>query len=334
MFKTARLKLTAWYLLIIMFISLAFSLVIYRGLTGEINRVAKLERFRMGRRHSEVRLPSPIFLDPDFINEIKRRIIFGLTIVNGIIFVGAGALGSFLAGKTLRPIQEMVEEQNRFISDASHELRTPLTALKSSLEVNLRDKKLSIEAAKKIMEESIDDVNSLERLSDSLLQLSQYEKSFAYFQMEKVSLKQIIKEAVQKISPLAKNKNIKLLNKTLDINLKGNKFALIDLFIILLDNALKYSGDRSTISVNTNKIDHSALISIKDQGIGIDKKDLPHIFDRFYRSDKARSKKETNGYGLGLSIAKKIVEQHKGSIKIESKLKKGTTVIVRLPIFS
>lgn len=332
MFKNVRLKLTAWYLFTIMVVSVFFSFVIYQGLTREVDRITRLEKFRIERRHSKVRLPSPIFLDLDFINEIKRRIIFGLVTVNGVIFVGAGALGYFLAGKTLRPIQEMVDEQNRFITDASHELRTPLTALKSSLEVSIRDKDLSIEEAKTIMSENINDLNHLQKLSDSLLQLSQYEKTQIYSNFEKVSLKQIIEESINKIAPLAKNKNILIKNNSINVDLNGSKYGLIDLFVILLDNAVKYSKVLSTITVKAKIIDHAVLISIKDRGIGIDKKDLSHLFGRFYRADSARSKKDVNGYGLGLSIAKKIINQHNGAIKIESILKKGTTVIVRLPI--
>lgn len=130
MFKNARLKLTAWYLLIIMFISIAFSLVIYQGLMNEVHRFSRMQKLRIERI-----LPpnptQPFFADEDLITEIQQRIIFGLGIINIIIFLTSGALGYFLAGKTLRPIQEIMEEQNRFISDASHELRTPLTALKS-----------------------------------------------------------------------------------------------------------------------------------------------------------------------------------------------------------
>lgn len=321
MFKNARLKLTAWYLLIIMFISIAFSLVIYHGLMNEVRRFSRVQRMR-------------IEINEDIFDEIKHRIIIELGIINIFIFITSGALGYFLAGKTLRPIQEMVEEQNRFISDASHEFRTPLTALKSSLEVNLRDNNLSIDEARKIMVENIKDVNDLQRLSDSLLQLSQYEKPQQNIDFEIISLKQIINESVKKIEPLATRKNILIKNKLTDINVKGNKYVLIDLFVLLLDNAVKYSGEKSSINIDAKKTDHSILILITDQGIGIDKKDISHLFDRFYRSDKARSKKEINGYGLGLSIAKKIIEQHKGSIKIESKLKKGTTVIVSLPIYS
>jgi len=338
MFKKTRLKLTFWYLLILMFISVSFSLIIYKGISDEVDRFSQSQRLRIERRLQDNNyFPQPPqirFVDSDLIEETKHRLALILIFINGGIFFVVGSLSYFLAGKTLRPIQEMVEEQNRFISDASHEFRTPLTALKSSLEVNIRDKNLSVEDAKKIMNENIKDVNDLQRLSDSLLQLSQYEKPQSHVNFEKVSLKQIINESIKKIETLAKNKNINIKNSTINVDLKGNKYGLIDLFVMLLDNAIKYSKEKSAININTRKTDHSVLISIEDQGIGIDKKDIPHLFDRFYRSDAARSKREVNGYGLGLSIAKKIVDQHKGSIIIESKLKKGTTVVVKLPIFS
>lgn len=335
MFHSARLKLTAWYLLILMFISVSFNLIIYKSISSEINRFSQSQRFRVERRLRENNYfpQQPIrFVDSDLIEETKHRLILTLILINGGIFFIVGTLSYFLAGKTLNPIQEMVEEQNRFISDASHELRTPLTALKSSLEVNLRDKNLSIEEAKKIMSENINDLNHLQKLSDSLLQLSQYEKTQIYSTFEKVSLKQIIQESINKIAPLAKNKNILIKNNSINVDLNGNKYGLIDLFVILLDNAVKYSGKKSIITVNVKKIDHTVLVFIKDQGIGIDKKDRSHLFERFYRADSARSKKDVDGYGLGLSIAKKIINQHNGSIKIESILKKGTTVIVQLPI--
>lgn len=338
MFNSARIKLTAWYLLILMFISISFSLIIYHGISNEINRFSQNQRLRIERRLLDNNYfpqpPTIRFVDPDLIEESKRHLAIILFFINGGIFFVVGSLSYFLAGKTLRPIQEMIDEQNRFISDASHELRTPLTALKSTFEVDLRDKNLTIDDAKNTIRASIEDVNNLQRLSDSLLQLSQYEKPKTNYNFEKVSLKQVIDESIKIVATLAKSKNINIKNSTVDVNLKGNKYGLIDLFVTLLDNAVKYSGEKSVININTKKIDHSVLIAINDQGIGIDRKDIPHLFDRFYRSDMARSKKEVSGYGLGLSIAKKIVDQHKGSIVIESKLKKGVKVTVRLPIFS
>ncbi|TAL64214.1 MAG: hypothetical protein EPN88_11370, partial [Bacteroidetes bacterium] len=167
MFHSARLKLTAWYLLFIMFISLFFTVVIYRVLTGELERFARIQRFRMERHlYTDEYVPLPSNLPPiielELIEETKKRLMVVLAGINGGILILFGVLGYFLAGRTLRPIQEMVDEQNQFISDASHELRTPLTSLKSSMEVYLRDRHPTMREAKSLMNEGIDEVNKLQ----------------------------------------------------------------------------------------------------------------------------------------------------------------------------
>jgi len=333
MFQKARLKLTAWYLLIIMFVSIAFSLVIYRGLMSEMYRFSRMQRLRVERL-----LPpnpaQPFFIDEDLIIEIKQRVIFGLGIINTIIFITSGALGYFLAGKTLRPIQEMVYEQNRFISDASHELRTPLTSLKTAIEVGLRDKKLNLAGAKKLINDNLFEINKLQSLSEGLLQLAQYKIGNNNFKLEKLSLRKIVDEAVKKIEIIAREKKIIIKKNIKDYKVQGNEYSLTDLIVILLDNAIKYSKTNSEVVIDSKTNNKTVLISVKDRGIGIDEKDLPHVFDRFYRAETVRSHKGSGGYGLGLSIAKKIIEAHQGEIKVESKLGKGTNVIVSLPVFS
>ncbi|MBI4225621.1 HAMP domain-containing histidine kinase, partial [Candidatus Roizmanbacteria bacterium] len=244
----------------------------------------------------------------------------------------SGGLGYILAGRTLQPIKDMVDEQNRFISDSSHELRTPLTSLKTAMEVTLRDKNLSLQQAKKLISENIGEVNKLQSLSDQLLRLAQFEKPNGKLQFGKVSLEKIIKEAIRKIDPLAKQKQISIKKDLKDVEIKGNKDSLVDLFVILLDNAVKYSPSGSKVEVKSEKADATVLVSVKDEGIGIDEKDFSHIFDRFFRADSARSKDKADGYGLGLSIAKKIVNLHKGTIKVKSKISHGSTFIIQLPI--
>jgi two-component system, OmpR family, sensor histidine kinase CiaH len=236
-----------------------------------------------------------------------------------------------LAGRTLKPIADMVDEQNRFISDSSHELRTPLTSLKSAMEVSMRDKKLNIKDAKTLISESIEEVNKLQSLSDSLLQLAQYQKPKTTIEFTKISLNEVVTSAMHKIEPLAKNKSITIQLNSPQITIKGNAYGLIDLCVIILDNAIKYSPNDGKISITTLEKDGVASISIRDEGQGIAQKDIPHIFDRFYRTDSARSKHSTNGYGLGLSIAKKIVETHNGSIHVVSKIGSGSTFTVKLP---
>ncbi len=342
MFHSARIKLTAWYLAIIMLISISFSVVIYRVLTSEVDRLATIQRTRIERRLREggvlpaptiQNAPPPFLLsDPDLLEETKRRVLLILLVVDCGITVFAGGLGYFLAGRTLEPIQDMLDEQNRFISDASHELRTPLTSLKSAFEVYLRDKHPKPTDAHTLVKESVDEVNKLQVLSESLLELAQYQKPVGGMLMEKLMLNQIVDKAVHRVEPMAQQKKITIKKDIRNIILNGNIHGLSDLLVILLDNAIKYSNDKTNIYIKAVKTDGHVELSVKDQGIGIASTDLPHIFDRFYRADSARRKTTTGGYGLGLSIAKKIVNTHNGTIHVESSIGKGSTFIVRLPI--
>lgn len=327
MFNRARLKLTVWYLLIITFISLFFSLVIYSLISHEVDRFAQAQRFRIQRQFGNNFFTMPI-VDEQLIKETKYRLILNLIVVNGGIILISGALAYFLAEKTLQPIQEMVDEQNRFISDSSHELRTPLTSLKSALEVNLRDKHLTLKDAKTLISESINDVNRLQSLSDELLQLAQYQKPNGHTKFEKIFISKIIEATISKTKPLADKKAIRIHTTLQPLSVFGNFYGLIELFTILLDNAIKYSPPKKTITISTQKTNKTMEISIKDCGIGISNTDLPHIFDRFYRADSARSKETVNGYGLGLSIAKKIADIHHASIIVKSQLGKGSTFSV------
>lgn len=327
MFQKARIKLTGWYLLIIMLISIAFSLAIYQVLTSELNRVERVQRLRQERSRL-LRVPS---IDPEVIEETKNRLTAILALVNlGILALSAGA-GYFLAGKTLKPIKEMVDEQGRFITDASHELRTPLTSLKSEIEVNLRDKDLNIRQARKLLESNLEEVNNLQYLSDNLIKLTQYEKSNGSI-LEEINLSEVVIEAIKKVTNLAKNQNINIKNNIKDQKILGDKQSLIEMFVIFLDNAIKYSSKGKTVTLTSEKLDGWVEIQIKDQGFGVDEKDIPHLFDRFYRADKSRTKGDVSGYGLGLSIARQIVDKYHGSIKVESEVGRGTTFSIKLPL--
>jgi len=332
MFERARIKLTAWYLLIIMLISLSFSGVIFRVQMVEVNRFARAQRTRIENQfppsnYAPYETPQ---VDPDLIAETENRILLNILLINGVILVVSGGLGYLLAGKTLRPIKEMVEEQDRFISDSSHELRTPLTSLKSSMEVALMDPKLSLKDAKTLISENIEDVNRLQKLSDSLILLTRKGLKRS-LNVEDVSTKALIDTALKQTKPLADKKNIKIMLKVKKISFRGDFEKLTNVLVILLDNAIKYSPENKVIIVKSWKTKHFVDIQVKDQGVGIPAKDLPHIFDRFYRADASRTNTSTVGYGLGLSIAKMIVDQHHGSLSVKSLPENGTIFIVRLP---
>lgn len=338
MFQSARIKLTLWYLIIIMLISLSFSAVIYKSVMMELDRFENVQRYRIERQLEFIRqipyslreqFPPPSTSDLDLIDETRKRFVVYLVLINTGIAAMTGVLGYFLAGKTLQPIQVMVDEQRRFIGDASHELRTPLTALKTSLEVNLRDTHLDINSARQVITDALHDVNRLQTLSDQLLELAQYEKPLGSFNLEKIDLSTVLKNAVRTITPLAKAKKITIHTKYQDTLVYGNTEALTHLFIILLENAIKYSHDKGEIYLESMIQNNNKIVTVSDRGIGMDTKDLGHIFDRFYRADEARTHNSEGGYGLGLSIAKRIINTHNAHVDIQSTKGRGTSISIR-----
>jgi len=337
MFKQARLKLTLWYLLIITIISLSFSTLIYQLINAEISRFANSQRNRIEKQiilDNKAPRPPFILIDDDLIKESRQRLLLNLIVINGIILIISGSLSYFLAGRTLSPIQKMTEDQNRFISDASHELRTPLTALKSLFEVTLRDPKINLFDAKKALKNGLIQTNKLKTLSDSLLELSRFDTSRLQKNYQSTSIKKISLEAISQVKIKADHKKIRIINQLTPTKILADINKLTEVFIIFLDNAIKYSPANTKIKLTSETQKNNLIIKIIDQGIGISQKDLPHIFDRFYQADNARTKTNESGYGLGLSIAKNIIESHNGRIEAVSKLKRGTTFIIHLPTFS
>jgi len=250
-------------------------------------------------------------------------------LVNGIIFVLAGAAGYFLAGRTLRPIKRMVDEQNQFISNASHELRTPIATLRAEMEGSLLEKHVSDKEARKLIASNLEELGRLQQLSNNLLQLTYIHKNGRNNYNEKVLLSAVVQAAYKKVAPIAKKKHIAFVLAGVPSYVQGDKQSLIEVFINLFENAIKYSPEKTTIAVTSKTEKHTVRITLIDHGDGIAAEDVPHIFERFYRADKSRSK--ADGYGLGLSIVKKIVTAHNGTITVKSSLGKGTTFILTFP---
>src|ERR1035437_953988 len=280
MFHNTRLKLTAWYLLIIMLISISFSAFIYFGATNEYDRIIRIEQYRVTHP-----TPTGIFIqrppiqdalfsissqqDNELIEWAKLRVLEALFSINVIILFLSALLGYFLAGRTLRPIKNMLDEQNRFITDASHELNTPLTALKTSLEVNIRNKRMDLRKAKEVLQSNLEDVNSLQSLSEELMGVIMYQKQNGNFKLAKVDLQGIFKTSAEQVKSLAQKKRITLKTNVSKTFILGNEKSLSELFIILLDNAIKYSKEKSVISINVGKEDSVVNVFVMDNGIGI-----------------------------------------------------------------
>ncbi len=328
MFTRARFTLTAWYQLIIMMISITFSIAFYLAASYGITHIVA-GRYLLSPGVNPDHFTLPVSLR-NGLEDFKTQLRFALIIINSFIFILAGGAGYFLAGKTLKPIEESMEKQRRFVTDASHEFRTPLTALKTSIEVNMQDKEFRSPVVQDLLQRNLYQIEKLQELANRLLTLAQNQKvQNTHFSL--LSLMPIIDEAKLKVTSLADAKQITIDTKIEDTQIHGEKASLLELFTILLDNAIKYSHKNSTITIRNTLSTNATTIVVHDAGRGIAKKDISHIFDRFYRADTSRSTNNTTGFGLGLSIAKQIVENHTGNISVVSQEERGTDFIIELP---
>lgn len=325
--RTDTARLMSTYLCIIMVMSICFSLVLY---TTSVNQLERQRPPRIGMQYSGFDGATPTgfreFIS-DRIEEGKREITQNLIVLN-LIMLGGGALVSYyLARRSLEPIEASMEAQTQFVSDASHELRTPLTALRASNEVALRRSKLTLKEAKETIEDNLHEIDRLQQLTDGLLRLLAYDDSP---QFQPVALQEVVGTALAAVAQKAANKSIAVDDTTPAITVNGDQGALVQLLTILIDNAVKYSPDDSTISVAAEQDSKGGVtIRVADQGIGISEADAPYIFSRFYRADSSRS--QTEGYGLGLPIAHKLVRAHHGTLSMESTPGAGSIFSVYLP---
>jgi heavy metal sensor kinase len=231
----------------------------------------------------------------------------------------------------LTRIDQAFSTQQQLIQDISHELRTPLTALKGKQEVTL-NKKRSPEEYEAVLGINLEEINKMSQLVENLLVLAQLEKKEALLKPRPVDLNRVIGQVLNNMQTLADKKNISLLfSPEGKIFLDADENQINRVFLNIIDNAIKYTGDNGKITIKAFKDKDYAEIEISDTGIGIKEEELLYIFDRFYRADKSRS---SQGFGLGLSIAKSIVEAHKGAIQVKSELHKGTVFNIFLPIVS
>lgn len=323
-------KLAATYLAIIMLMSISFSAVFY--LTSA-NRL-------QGRPMPPTEQISPQFQD-GFVNEdiedyilkrfeqTRQDLLLRLIWLN----IGALAIGSLisyiLARASLRPIEDAMESQAQFVSDASHELRTPLAVLQTTNEVVLRKKEISEEVARDLISHNVVEVEKLKNLSNALLELLKSDNENKP-KLKKVNLDEVIKESVSEFAEQSKQSGIRIKTQTTKLSAVTNKMLLIRLVSVLLDNAIKYSEPEKEIEISASTDGAKVKLSIIDQGHGIKASDIPYIFKRFYRADKSRVSDNVSGYGLGLSIADKIAKQLNAKINVESEIGKGSTFTIIL----
>lgn len=318
-FFIARIRLTFYYSITAIVILGSSSLVIYNTILSNFTESIMMRG-----------------LDPDLSQAIiidARDILFDRFLtIDMIIIILIVVLGFFLTHKTLMPIKSNMEKQKRFIADASHELRTPTAVVISGLEVALNNKKLDFSSAKKTLEDTLDEMREFSKFSNYLLDISKNEAHIKT-EYESININELAKNIIEKSRNLASVKKInfevKMVNSPAII--KGNKIELSRVFYNILDNAIKYTPANGTITISDKISSGKYVLTISDNGSGIPKDMIDKVFEPFFRGEASRN---TDGAGLGLTLSKKIIENHSGTITIKSQVNMGTDVIISLPISS
>jgi signal transduction histidine kinase len=238
---------------------------------------------------------------------------------------------STVLNNLLDRLHEAFKAQQQFLADAAHELKTPLSVLRAHWESEINNKELSLEIKEKLVHD-VETISRLSHLINNLLLLSKTEMVRSTFDYTTVQLDQVIDEVLTDVQVLAdmKNQHIEVVDLQ-PVTIQGDRVRLYQLFFNIVDNAIRYGYDSGKIWISLRVNDHWNIVEIRDNGPGISQEDLPHIFDRFYRTDKDRARK-TGGSGLGLSICLLIARSHDGEIEVESESGRGSVFLVKLPI--
>lgn len=281
------------------------------------------------RKHLEGYLAVSQSLEEHF-NQPMQRLDLGLMggIACALVLSGWGSL--WLTRQAMRPIEDSFNRLQQFTADASHELRSPLTAIASNAAVALKYSDGMRPSDHRKLTAIANAADQINRLTDDLLFLART-GTVPASQLESVSLAELATEVVHYLKPEAIPKGIRLERQGMEVEVRGNPLLLRRLIVNLLENAIAYSPAGTSITLSTEPVGPRAVLIVADQGIGIAPEDLPHIFQRFWRANPARSHRE-GGSGLGLSIVQEIVRLHQGNIQVTSKLNVGTTIRVDLPL--
>lgn len=318
-FEKARIKLTLYYIGIMAVILFTFSSALIFTIES---------RVRHGfRDRIIIRMEDN---DPvqDTLDEIKMLIYM----IDGVLLTAIGISSYFLAGVTLAPIKRALEAQKKFSADASHDLRTPLAIMTTETEVSLLNKNASTLDLRETLESNLEEIHKMSKLVHDLLLISRGDNQATVHSYSKVDIHAFLSKIIDKLNIQSSEKGLavniseyeKIVSK-IDVN--NFERAITN----IIQNSIKYTK-KGSVYIDLSKNENKLSIVITDTGVGISEKDLPHVFDRFYKAEHSRS--DNTGSGLGLPIAKLIVEEHGGEILLTSKINEGTRVHISMPIVS
>ncbi len=337
--RTSRLTLS--YLNIIMLLCLGFSSASYIIASKVIN--PKLTPPSSTRSTYEPQAGQGSIINPNSVaanhkdgDGVKRAAVLqgvdpklvplrkALIILNLAALLLGSVVSYYLARRTLRPIEAAMEAQSRFASDASHELRTPLTIMQLEIE-NALTKSSFPASARKLLESNLEEVKHLKELSDGLLRIA---RQSPVLKLSPLWADEIVSLAVNRVANQVQAKNMAIIDFAPHAQVLADKQSLVEVLVILLENAVKYSKEATSIHIEGRTDRKCTYLTVRDEGPGIEATDLPHVFERFYRSEASR--RQQSGQGLGLSIAQAFMERQHGKISAESTPGKGSTFTLKL----
>lgn len=229
-------------------------------------------------------------------------------------------------------LQRVDEERRTFLADVAHELRTPLTAIQGSAETLGDMMPADSAAARQFLQNLTQQTERLKRLVRDLLQLARLEGETVSMTPAAIDLRELLTSVITEMQPLATQRSVTVAAEIAEAELSGDPVHLAQVMINLLSNALRFAPTHSEVQVRAVAEEREVVITVTDRGPGIPPEALPHIFERFFRADPARTAEAGQGSGLGLAIARRIVQAHGGTIVAASELGQGTTMTVRLPL--
>ncbi|MCM8710100.1 HAMP domain-containing histidine kinase [Clostridium sp. SYSU_GA19001] len=272
-----------------------------------------------------------VFLDITSQQGILTNLIYTFLAVALAMLIVIFFISRFFANKSIEPIKEAFDKQKQFIGDASHELKTPLAVINTNVDVLLSNGEESIDSQAKWLHYIKSEVERMTKLTNDLLYLTQMDYSDMKMIFSEFNLSETIEDVILTMEAVIFENDISLdYDIEPNLTIQGNNEQIKQVVMILLDNALKYTNLKGKVNITLKKSHNNVLLSVTNTGKGIPEEHLSKIFDRFYRVDKSRSR-NSGGYGLGLAIAKAIIEQHGGKISASSILNKSTTFTVELP---
>ncbi|MHA6531731.1 sensor histidine kinase [Paenibacillus sp. BAC0078] len=271
-----------------------------------------------------------VFLDITAQQKILTNLIYTFTAVGLLMLIILYFTSRFFANRSITPVREAFDKQKQFIADASHELKTPLTIINTNADVLLSNSDDTIRNQAKWLQYIKSETERMTRLTNDLLYLTEMDDSRTGMIHSKFNMSDAVENIILTMEAVIFEKNISFdYNIEPELSVQGNSEQIKQVVMILLDNAVKYTNPKGAVTISLKKQHNDVLLSVTNTGEGIAAEHLTRIFDRFYRTDTSRARKQ-GGYGLGLAIAKSIVEQHKGKIYAKSVAGESTTFYVQL----